>query len=119
MKRPQPITAAILAHETWHLIHKQIRPDDPRFMSTQETIYDRDHLCDTLDGFNARYLEEMADTAVNRHWPVEKLPRLELPLCTPCAIRERQGLTVRLVMAYDVWWDVDRLRIDVTWEPQQ
>jgi len=115
----QDLTAHILVKWTLMLIERQIRPYDPRFVSTYATTYNREHLADTIDSFTERYLHEAADTAVNRYCPVERVPSLELPDCKPCARVRRGGLTVRMVMAYDVWWDVDRLRIDVTWEPQQ
>lgn len=110
----QLLTAPLLARATLRLLERQVR-DQPPFMSTVECRYDPRHLTWMLDIFCCRYLEEAADTMANLNFPFLIAPVLELPACVAAGRASFLGVTVRLIMAHDIWNDCDRMRIDATW----
>ena len=110
----QLLTANLLARATVMLLERQVR-DQPPFISTVECLYDPRHLAWMLDYFERWYLEEAADTMANLNFPVPAVPFLELPTTVAAGRASFMGVTVRLIMAYDIWNDCDRMRIDATW----
>jgi hypothetical protein len=108
------LVPVLLSRQTVVLLRPQIQ-NEPPFASTWVTTYDPEHLKWSLDDFSARYLCEAADTMANINWPVNRVPFLELPLSVAGGRTEFCGLTVRVLMAHDIWNDCDRMRIDATW----
>lgn len=111
------LTASLLARQTTMLVVRQIMDDERPFLGIVDRLYNPADLDGMLDDFSIKYLEEMADTAANINWLVERVPLLEIPPSVACGRATFRGVTVRLIMAHDIWNDCHRLRIDVTWSP--
>lgn len=111
-----PLTPTILARQTTALLCRQIKTDEPMFIAHFERLYDSDDLKSTLDSFTENYLEEAADTLANINTPVRNVPMLWMPAGVIGDRVAFRGLTVRVLLAFDVWHNYHRLRIDATWE---
>lgn len=112
------LTPALLARETNRLLAYQMRDDDPPFISSWQTRLHREALKWRIDDFSIEYLAEAADTMVHFNeplWPIHQWPYFELPPQVQAGRSTGKGVTVRVCLDYNLYWDSQRMQIDVVW----
>ena len=114
------LTVRLIGRETIRLLVAQMRDYDPALQCSLRMPLERDHLRTlSLDDFSERYLCEAADTMANMAEPSDHVSgiALEIPHGTDAARDSFRGVTLRTILAYDIWHDRSFFQFDLRYSP--